>query len=390
MNTQAEKLLTKYIDGQCTSAELEEVLVILKEGTYTSEWANAIAKDEEYILKHGKIGSLTPQEIDDLYNGIKSRLGTLSQEEIQPLSKRISIWSRISIAAALILIVGGLFLFYNHNYGSGRLNRDIVKNNILPGKNVAVLTLSNGKRIDLSDEKSGIVIDASKLTYSDGTSVGQEDELQGNKLISAETPRGGTYQVILPDGSKVWLNAASILKFPATFSGKANREVELIGEAYFEIQKDKIHPFKVKTIQQEVEVLGTHFNVNAYAEEGPVKTTLLEGSVKLVHQKKMAYLKPGQQGFIAADDDFNVVKADLNYVSAWKNGEFIFNGTDLRSLMRQISRWYDVDVIYEQGVKDDVFFGKIKRNAELSKVLKILALGDVHFKIEDRKIIVMK
>nr|WP_162988835.1 FecR family protein [Pedobacter schmidteae] len=384
MNTQVLKLFTKYIDGQCTSTELEEVLAILKEGSYVSEWSKAISEDEEHIIKNGKVGNLTPQEIDDLYNGIESRLDRLSQTETLPHKKRISLWPRISIAAALILIVGGLFLFYSHS-------REVVKNNIMPGKNVAVLTFSNGKKISLSDEKTGIVIDASKLTYSDGTSIGQEGNHLTNELISANTPRGGTYQVILPDGTKVWLNAASTLKFPATFSGKTNREVELIGEAYFEVKKDKTRPFKVKTIQHEVEVLGTHFNINAYAEDGAVKTTLLEGSVKLVHQRKTAFLKPGQQGFVNnATADFKVVEADPVSISAWKNGEFIFNGTDLRSLMRQLSRWYDVEIVYEPGVKDDVFFGKIKRNTDLSKVLKILALGDVHFKIEDRKIIVMK
>lgn len=393
MNTQIVELFNKYISGKCTSAELEEVLAMLKEGIYTSEWNKAISEDEADILKYNKTGNLTTTEIDSLYEGIQMRLATQVHPEIPSLRKRISLWSRISIAAALVLILGGLFFFYNQNYGPGRLSSDVVKNNILPGKNVAVLTLANGRRINLSDEKSGIIIDASKLTYSDGTSITQGEGLHSNQLthdlISAETPRGGTYQVILPDGSKVWLNAASTLKFPATFSGKSSREVELVGEAYFEIEKDKAHPFKVKTSQQEVEVLGTHFNVNAYVEDGAVKTTLLEGAVKLKHQRKTAILKPGQQGFVT-DADFKVVTADLNSVSAWKNGEFVFNGTDLKSLMRQISRWYNVDVVYEQGVKDDVFFGKIKRSADLSKVLKILALGDVHFKIEGRKIIVMK
>lgn len=362
---------------------------MLKEGEYAAEWNKAISEDEAETLKYNKTGDLTNQEINDLYNGIQRRLDTPVELEIQPFKQRNSLWTYVSIAAALILVLGGLFLFYHQNYRSERWKRDVVKNKILPGKNVAVLTLSNGNRINLSDEKSGVVIDALKLTYSDGTSIAQGDGLNGNQLISAETPRGGTYQLILPDGSKVWLNAESKLKFPVSFSGKANREVELEGEAYFEIEKDKTHPFKVKTTQQDVEVLGTHFNVNAYEEESAVKTTLLEGSVKLKHQNKIALLKPGQQGFIAGAD-FQVVTPDLNSVSAWKNGEFVFNGTDLKSLMRQISRWYDVEVVYEKGVKDDVFFGKIKRSADLSKVLKILALGDVHFKIEDRKIIVMK
>lgn len=387
MDSRIIELFLKYINEQCTLDELEEVLLILKQGTYSSEWALAISEDEAHVVKNDKVSNLTNQEIEDLYDGIKSGI-----------KKPIPFWYKISVAAAIVAIVSGLFLFYNHNYGVDQLSKDVVKNKIKPGKNTAVLTLANGKTINLSDAKSGVVINVSNLTYSDGSTVVQEADgktvfgtTSTHELLTAATPRGGTYQIVLPDGSKVWLNAASSLKFPATFSQKLNREVELNGEAYFEIAKDKNHPFKVKTIQQEVEVLGTHFNVNAYADEGIVKTTLLEGKVKLNHKNAAAILKPGQQGYIADGLlDFKVVEADAANISAWKNGEFIFNNTDLKSLMRQISRWYDVDVVYEAGVKNDVFFGKIKRNADLSKVLKILALGDIHFRIEGRKLIVMK
>jgi ferric-dicitrate binding protein FerR (iron transport regulator) len=229
------------------------------------------------------------------------------------------------------------------------------------------------------------------LTYTiAGLQVTEKDAAFYNTIT---TPRGGQYQVTLSDGTKVWLNAASSIRFPVLFTGN-ERKVEITGEAYFEVAKNVSKPFKVKTISSEVEVLGTHFNVNAYDDEAVAKTTLLEGLVKVsVPQTggKLAarFLQPGQQSGITKDGRISVLNnADTEEAVAWKNGRFQFRSADLKSILRQISRWYDVDVVYKGNV-DLHFTGQLTRDDYVSKVFDKLALtGEVHFKIEGKKIIV--
>ncbi len=203
------------------------------------------------------------------------------------------------------------------------------------------------------------------------------------------TPRGGQYQLIFTDGTKVWLNAASSLRFPTNFEGK-ERKVELSGEAYFEVAKNKAMPFKVKVNKMEVEVLGTHFNINSYEDESTIRTTLLEGSVRINQNKNTGILKPGQQ---AQTDQFGAIKiindADLEEAIAWKEEKFQFGRADIHEVMRQVARWYDVNIEYK-GTVSSHFGGTISRNANLSQVLDMLHLtGKVKFEVKDRKIIVM-
>jgi ferric-dicitrate binding protein FerR (iron transport regulator) len=193
----------------------------------------------------------------------------------------------------------------------------------------------------------------------------------------------------LADGTQVWLNAASSIRFPVVFTG-AERKVEITGEVYFEVSKNAAIPFKVKTAASEVVVLGTHFNVNAYDDEAAVKTTLLEGSVKIIAAgQPIKYLQPGQQSAINKQGTITVLNnADIEEALAWKNGRFQFNSADLKSILRQISRWYDVDVVYKGNVNLH-FTGQLTRNDNVSKVFEELVLtGEVHFKIEGKKIIV--
>jgi ferric-dicitrate binding protein FerR (iron transport regulator) len=204
------------------------------------------------------------------------------------------------------------------------------------------------------------------------------------------TPKGGQYQVTLSDGSKVWLNAASSLRFPATFSGK-ERKVELTGEGYFEVAHNKKMPFHVTVNDLDVEVLGTHFNINAYADESAIKTTLLEGSVKVVKGNETKIIEPGEQASVTtSEDEINVKQqVDLEQVVAWKNGIFQFERADIESVMRQISRWYDIDVDYHGRVSEH-FGGTISRDVNISDVLKMLEMtGGVNFKIDGKKVIVM-
>jgi len=214
------------------------------------------------------------------------------------------------------------------------------------------------------------------------------------------TPRGGQYQVMLSDGSKVWLNAASSLHFPTSFTGQ-QRIVELTGEAYFEVahvsavgEKNKL-PFIVKIItasgaRREVEVLGTHFNINAYNDESVVKTTLLEGSVKMTQESGSTLLIPGQQAQLNSNGDVNILKdADMDEAIAWKNGMFQFKKVDIKTIMRQIARWYDVDIEYQKNV-DEKFYAEISRNTNVSNVFRILEeTGGVHFVIEGKKVVVL-
>ncbi|MGY0036944.1 FecR family protein [Pedobacter sp. NJ-S-72] len=210
-----------------------------------------------------------------------------------------------------------------------------------------------------------------------------------------ETPKGGQYQLVLPDGTKVWLNAASSLRYPVAFQGN-ERKVELTGEAYFEVAKDKTRPFEVYSNNQVVQVLGTHFNINAYSNEPFVSTTLLEGSVKVTNSLTNAQkiIRPGQQSLISKDGQagIEVKNMDLDEAVAWKNGYFMFNEEELESILKKVSRWYNVDVQYEQEeLKHQLFSGTLSKYSNVSQVLKKLEmLQSIHFKIEGRKIIVTK
>jgi ferric-dicitrate binding protein FerR (iron transport regulator) len=215
---------------------------------------------------------------------------------------------------------------------------------------------------------------------------------------TVSTARGNQYQLILADGSKVWLNSASSLRFPTSFTGNS-REVELDGEGYFEIAKDASKPFHVKTRTQDIEVLGTHFNVNAYTDEEAVKTTLLEGKVKIVNgqwsmvngAKQAVELKPGEQAVQTAHSPFTIHHSpDIDQVMSWKNGWFEFEESDIKTIMRQISRWYDVDIRYEIKTDSEKYGGRISRNLHLSNILKMLENYGVHFKLEGKKLTVIR
>ncbi|WP_213086856.1 FecR domain-containing protein [Chitinophaga agrisoli] len=264
-----------------------------------------------------------------------------------------------------------------------------------PGGNRAMLTLGDGSTISLDSAANGVLAsqgNASIVKLANGQlavrmpAANDNDEIIYNTIT---TPTGGQYQVMLPDGSKVWLNAASSLRFPNRFAGD-QRNVTLTGEGYFEIAHNKAQPFRVQVNEATVEVLGTHFNVNAYNDEADVKTTLLEGAVKMSKGPASLLLAPGQQARLPKNGDLKLVKdADTEQVLAWKNGYFQFDKADLPALMRQIARWYDLEVVYEGPVKEFEFVGKIARNVYLADVLKALESSGVRFRMEGNKLIVM-
>jgi ferric-dicitrate binding protein FerR (iron transport regulator) len=337
---------------------------------------------------------------------MKSRiLETIHRKEEQ-LATKIRLKWQIPAAAAVILVVLSFGIYFSSLSKSPQ--KEIVKtepvklkNDILPGGNKALLTLSDGSSIVLDSASNGIISlqGASKvkklknglLAYST-----EEMQLSENTAVvfnTISTPRGGQYQVTLSDGTIVWLNAASSIRFPVVFTG-TERKVEITGEAYFEVAKNKDMPFKVKAASSEIEVLGTHFNVNAYDDEASIKTTLLEGAVKvsvpgIAGNQSSKFLKPGQQAGINKEGKINVMdNADTEEAVAWKNGRFQYNSTDLKTIFRQIARWYDVEVEYKGNINLHCT-GQLTRNVNVSKVFEKLALTEaVQIKIDAKKIII--
>ncbi|KIO76751.1 hypothetical protein TH53_13060 [Pedobacter lusitanus] len=310
------------------------------------------------------------------------------------------------LAAALFILIAGTALYFSFHTKLSYPQRNAVQlaSVIKPGGNKATLTLANGKKISLTDttngeiaEQSGISVTKTadgQLVYTVKKAAIAGTSQAGPQFNTIETPVGGQYQINLPDGTKVWLNAASSLKYPTQFTGNL-RKVELTGEGYFEVSKDKKRPFTVITDGQQVQVLGTHFNVNAYKDEQVTKTTLLEGSVQvsktteLQNANSSKRLNPGQQA-VLKQASFKVDQVDINNVVAWKNGYFTFGDEDLEVSMRKLGRWYNVDITYEGHFDNISFGGAISRSKSLAEVIKILELTrKMKFKVEGRRVIVM-
>ena len=349
---------------------------------------------------------------DSIKEGLMQQLAVTPQKEKQQ-GRFVFRWA----VAASVLIVSSFtaWLFLKSPSGEGKTASSqtvssVKRSDIAPGGNKATLTLADGSIISLDEAAKGVLANQNgvavakakegEVVYQPRPAGDRETEIAYNTIT---IPRGGQYQLVLPDGSKVWLNSASSIRFPTVFP-KGERRVQLKGEAYFEVAKrnriskgDKSNrlPFVVETPDQEVEVLGTHFNVNAYEDEGETRTTLLEGSVRVrlagstESPVSSRLLTPGQQSVLRASArSIQVSEADLEKAVAWKNGYFKFDRENLPSIMRQVSRWYDVDIEYRGEVPQDEFVGKIKRTSYVSDVLRVLKLSNVDCRLEGRKIIV--
>ena len=377
-----EELLQKYLDGNCDD----------KERAIVESWYNTRGERNEVFNSSENLNLVQELIWKDIV-------------KFSPVPKRkLFTVNRIVAAASLTIIIGLAFWFYT--FREEHSNKNLISsyaNDIAPGRNRAILTLDDGSVINLSDAQTGVVVDEKGLSYNDGTEVvnisgSSSKSALKLKWLKANTPRGGQYQVVLPDGSSVWLNAASELKFPSTFIGAAKRQVELSGEAYFEIAKDKAHPFVVVSKGQEVTVLGTHFNINGYVDEANTKTTVLEGSVSVAvlsdaHHASVSkvILKPNQQAVLSGCKNLTVNELDAANVVSWKNGKFTFNSELLSSIMKQAERWYDVEVIFQDDVKNLRLTGSISRFESISGLLKVLeATKEVDFIIEGNRVIVKK
>lgn len=382
-----KNIFSKYLNNSCS---IEEVNLLLDHFALKNEEGSL----KQMIQLHFE-AELAAHSADEkteaaLLEVKEILLAKLRESESVSLKFNWSVFYKIAAAAVVLLTLSAGLYFYWGGYPTAE--KDLYSfnkaNDIAPGKNMATLTLANGNTINLSAANNGIVIDPDAVRY---VSKSQQTTLPVHTIntkeqLSVKTPRGGTYQVVLSDGTKIWLNAASSLKFPSNFSGLKDRRIELQGEAYFEVAKDKKHPFKVLSSGQEVEVLGTHFNINSYADQENVSTTLIEGSVRVTAGSgQIVQLLPAQQSVLTGKG-IVVRKADVDEAIAWKNGLFLFNGTDFRSVMQQLGRWYNVQI--DMGnLPDKEFNGLISRNVKLSEVLRALEMtSNVRFKIEGRRL----
>lgn len=399
LNARLRYLFNSYYNQTATAQERDELFQIIHASADDTE-LTALIHDAWNNLEVNE-PLFDPSKSIDMLNGI---LENNKQEDnihkIKPPDNS-KLWIKLGAAAAFLLFVGfGAYVLVNQEK-----ERDPKKNiakakpahDVLPGGNRALLTLANGKTIYLDDAKNGVLAKEGNTKINktrDGQLVYEDGQKgTGNSapvINTITTPRGGQYQLVLNDGSKVWLNSASTLSFPAVFTGNS-REVEITGEAYFEVAKNPAKPFRVKANRTVVEVLGTHFNMMAYNDEAVMKTTLLEGAVKISNNNYSSILKPGQQASLNQSGQIKVIDdADAEDSVAWKDGLFQFTDASIQSIMRQAARWYDVEVSYEGQIPVREFTGRISRNVRASELLGMLKYAGVNFRIEDKHITIME
>jgi transmembrane sensor len=363
-------LLERYVNKSCSREELEELF------SYIGKENN-----EELLNFMGEAyhANNTVPELD--FNDIYAQI------PVQTTVVRTGIFTfaRVAAAAVLLLLAGSAYWWMNKQPEKTiAAIEPVTHTDIAPGMNKAVLTLGDGSTVTLDSAgnqmiKQGIRKQNGQLLYTG------EGEVHYNKL---STPRGGQFKIVLPDGTKAWLNSASTLRYPTAFNG-TDRTVELEGQAYFEVAKNAAQPFKVMVGHMEVQVLGTDFDVMAYPDESTINTTLLAGSVQIKEGSALQLLQPGQQAVVSTNA-IAVKNADLKKVTAWKNGLFVFNNMALPAILREMARWYDVEIVYAAKPSEELYGGGIGRNLNLSGVLDLLeGSGYNHFRIEGRKVIVL-
>lgn len=378
-------LLDKYIAGVATKDEEQRLLNFY--GSFKPKNNNVEFPDMEKLKVK-------------IFDKISAEIFVTEEVNVKTNNyflKSFSIAAMITVALSI-----GLYFFSNriveHQEQFVEIN---VKNDIFPGKNKAILTLADGSIISLDDAAEGLLAsqgdiaitktDNGEIVYEKNKGSESNEVITQSVTNTIQTPKGGKFQIRLPDGSKVWLNSASKLSYPTVFKSN-ERKVLLNGEAYFEIASNKKVPFRVISNGQTVEVLGTHFNVNSYDNEDFTKTTLLEGSVRVIlnsnNSGSTKMLRPGEQSLTnAKQSGIKVENADTEKAIAWKNGYFKFKNTPIQEIMREVERWYDVELVYEGEMTTDEFTGFISNDVNISAVLKILEQsGGVKFTVKGKKI----
>lgn len=364
---EAIQLFEKYENGTMTEQER-----IKLDQWYHRELSAQRLSEEEANFFHLK---------DEIFNASRERAGMKKITTKKSFPK----WPLFTTAASVLLVASLGIYFYTHNIKDKSMMAIEVAAHIKPGKNGATLTLSDGRQINIAEAKDG------KLAEENGVSISKDKEgalvyktdntkTDTSKINTIDTHKGEQQLVVLPDGSKVWLNAASSLKYKSSIAAAQSRQVELFGEAYFEVKKDTARPFSIITKNQKVTVLGTHFNINGYLDMGEIMTTLLEGSVKVETDKQNTVIKPGDQAVLKADGILQVSPTNVADAIAWKNGEFVFRNEEMGSIMKKVERWYNVKIEFEKGAEKVKATGSMSKFSNLSVLLKVLgATGDLKF-----------
>lgn len=408
------QLLVLYEAGQLSGSDLDLFFVLLEKKENQVLLANAI--DEKVISKAifpTENFELTEQAVQSLKAALH-RTGEFEAPTSSPHKVHFMRRWMWAAASVVVLILSGGYIWQQQHKKPTPVIAAVKKPPVIePGKTGAILTLSNGAQVVLDSLGNGVIAtqNGTQVVLKNGQLInelkkGQKDvgDIVYNTL---QTPKGRQFKVVLPDGTQVWLNAASSLKYPTAFTGN-ERIVEINGEAYFEVAKNAKMPFKVKVNNKaEIEVLGTHFNVNGYSEEAFINTTLLEGSVKVSSPKNetgknnIVTIKPGQQARFIADysrvaaaekikPQLSIINnVDIDKVMAWKNGAFNFEDASLEEVMKQLERWYNIKVVYEKGVPDIYFWGKMSRNINLTDLLTALQMTKVHFRVEEERTLIV-
>lgn len=381
-------LLSRYLNNQITKAELQDLLHQAANEDSSAD-LNAAMKE---VWEEG-----TPIENEQI--DWDAHFETIINDSpALPKPQKVTRWRRWAVAAGIaLLIAAGTHLIREHEEPVTPTITTTKQYDKTPGTNGGILTLADGSKIALDSVANGTLATQgnTKISNRQGRIVYNALERGDEPMMfnTITTPKSKQFQLVLADGSGVWLNAASSVRFPTSFNGK-ERRVEITGEAYFEIAKATKNgspvPFIVTVNGMEIRVLGTHFNVNAYYDEATIKTTLLEGSIIVSTGDEKQLLKPGEQAQLDRNGKFTIWKdIDTDSEIAWKNGYFSFNNADLLSIMRQISRWYNVDIVYEGKLPNRRFGGEISRNTNVSEVLKILEESKIHFRVEEKRIVVL-
>lgn len=389
-------LLEKFRNDQCTEAELKQLREYVISDAYRADIEEVFG---ESLLRNIPMAFFDDPKVQDALGRVYERISAApGKGQVAYRNKRFwKKWTPIA-AVGLILPLVGLFWYVFQGRHADKANvaasESTYINDIQPGGNRALLTLEDGRTINLSAEYEGIIV-GEEITYKDGGTVsdGQAKQPPSSQIIQLATPKGGTYQITLPDGTEVWLNAGSILKYPRTFEGK-ERVVELVGEAYFSVKKQQRSPkgsyaglydipFKVVTSGQIVTVLGTEFNISAYEDDFHTKTVLVEGTVEVLNKmsEQVNRLEPGTRSIVQRSET-TIGKVDVENEIAWKRGAFVFDDTELREAMKQLSRWYNVAIEYQGDIPVTHFFGEISRQKPLSQVVNILRKSKVNFKVD--------
>ena len=374
-------LFQRYVNDACTEEERKELMDLMSRPEHAAALNQLIAGVMENTPANREIPA---DRAGELFTAIIKEAG-----ERTPVRKLFPL-RRVAAAAIILLLAGSAVFFFSKRSGEIKPMAVSRQPDIAPGHAGAILTLSNGRQIVLDSAGNGMLASDANVAIikKDGvlTYAGKSNETIYNTIA---TPMGRQWQLTLGDGTKVWLNAGSSIRYPLAFSGH-ERAVEVTGETYFEVAPDAAAPFIVRTARQEIKVLGTRFNVNAYTDEPVVSTTLLDGAVSITSGNTSRIIKPGQQlSTQYATGEVAVSTVNTDNITAWTSGKFRFDNSDLKTVMRQLARWYDVEIEYRNAVPDLKFGGGTYRNINLSEVLEVLELNGVHCKQEGRKIIVM-